>query len=248
MALFALSARHIEDGALFKPVISNGRSLLPSARYLSEAIRSVPADFANCKKLEYAKAYGLISLCAIQMGHPSLLHQYLGLYHAYVAQNGMHDETRWPASLEVAERQICRCLLWSMYRLEVHSACVMGHMIRSQSSQLMVAYPTREDIEGEADIATTSAEHWITGWNFITDLYQVLEHTLLQYRFKRSTSQASRVFPILGTSLVADVLAEVSDMQERLPAQFQKTIDRPKDANQIRCNFQVANRVCTAQV
>ncbi|KAL4919215.1 hypothetical protein BDW62DRAFT_179688 [Aspergillus aurantiobrunneus] len=56
-------------------------------------------------------------------------------------QLSLHDESRWPDAITVCEQEARRRLWWSIYRLEIHTACVLG-IVRTPESRCGVGYPT----------------------------------------------------------------------------------------------------------
>jgi hypothetical protein len=67
-----------------------------------------------------------------------------------------------------------------MYRIEIHSACILGDVVRMPKSQVDVYYP-RITPSTEAD-----AQAWISGWNYITDLFRLLEYAMLSMRVSKT--------------------------------------------------------------
>ena len=216
--------------------------------YLKEALRGIPADLNECRGLEYLRAFGLLSLLGNQMGNPGLHHQYMGLYHALLAQDGLHDEARWPKSMTPVEIQVRRMLYWSMYRLEVHTAIVYGHMTRMRESQSPVSYPKEPNEMTQNYTGNYARDDWITGWNIITDLYRVLEHAVDCFRTSVTQSEPmfKKVRPILSTP--AQCLEEVMTLQAQLPEKFNQAPQPSLNVDLNRCGFQVANLACTIRL
>ncbi|RFU28611.1 hypothetical protein B7463_g7717, partial [Scytalidium lignicola] len=248
MAMCALGARHIETGAIFTTVSFDVGTILHSDTYLLEAIHAIPFRLSHCKGLDYIRAFGLLALCAIQRSDYSSLHRYLGLYHGLVAQDGFHDESRWPKHLTVLEIELRRRVYWCMYRLEVHSACVLGHMIRVSELQSSVLYPSPTmDAQCNCGVSQSCDKHdrWLIGWNLNTDLYRILEHTLLKFRTKKSL-----LLPIIrpqASPSLADVLEAIANLQRQLPVEAVKT-RRLSITNDVRLGFQGANMFCKSQL
>ncbi|KAL1891418.1 hypothetical protein Sste5346_007681 [Sporothrix stenoceras] len=131
----------------------------------------------------------LLCVTGLEKGDAALLQQYLGLYHATVASQSLYDENRWPPSMLSMEKEQRRRLYWYMYRLEVHTALVLGHPVRCPELQSLVAYPEVPDFDGDDD----DEVEWLTGWNFVTDLYRGLEHLLAKFRPRRLLMHHSRI-------------------------------------------------------
>ena len=176
MALCAVSSQVAKLNAVFDQTLLDGHPLPDSEQYFQEAVSKIPYRIAQSEDLDYLRAFGLLAVYSLQRGNHNDLHRYLGLYHALVSQHSFHDESRWPKGLEVTEIDDRRRLFWCMYRLEVHSACVLGHVVRMPESQLSVLYPRifpSMDPEMQA---------WTAGWDYITDLFRLLEYAILSLR------------------------------------------------------------------
>jgi hypothetical protein len=141
MALCAVSSRAAASNAVFDHSLLDGQSLPDSEQYFEEAVSEIPARVAQSKDLDYLRAFGLLAIYSLQRGSHNDLHRYLGLYHALVAQHGFHDESRWPKDLDIIEVNECRRLFWCVYRLEVHSVCILGRVERMPEAQVSVLYP-----------------------------------------------------------------------------------------------------------
>jgi len=121
-----------------------------------------PLDF------EMLQAVGTVCVVAMETSDAVLLQRFLGLYHGALAQQGFHDERRWPVGLSAVEIDGRRRLYWHMYRLEVHTSLVFGHPVRCPELQSAVAYPDLPD-----DDYTESSHdlEWLTGWNFVSKFF-----------------------------------------------------------------------------
>jgi hypothetical protein len=133
IAMCALSAQHAQQGSLFEadePLANFAASTQP---YLDDAMHLVMGQQQpDILDLEYVRACGFLALFGIQTGNLSMIHKYLGMYHGVCARFSLHDEAQWDDMFEISvcELEMRRRLYWAMYKLEVHSACVLGHMIR----------------------------------------------------------------------------------------------------------------------
>ncbi|KAI1627409.1 fungal-specific transcription factor domain-containing protein [Exophiala viscosa] len=179
MAVCAVSCQAAALNAVFDDALLEGLCVPESDQYFSEAVSKVPARIGQSESqdLDYLRSFGLLAVYSLQCGNHSDLHRYLGLYHALVAQTGLHDESRWP-ELPMTEVDDRRRLFWCVYRLEIHSACVLGHVVRLPESQVSVLYPrktTSMDAETQA---------WTLGWDYITDLFRLLEYAISSLRGK----------------------------------------------------------------
>jgi hypothetical protein len=130
IAICAVSSQTAFLNAVFDNALLEGLPLPDSDQYFLEAISEIPIRIEQNEDLDYLRAFGLLAVYSLQRGSHNDLHRYLGLYHALVAQHSFHDQSRWPQSLTISEiDDRCR-LFWCVYRLEVHSACVLGHVVR----------------------------------------------------------------------------------------------------------------------
>ena len=158
-------------GALVASTRANTASSEPIGRtchesYFLSAIASVPFRIHDCSQFGFLQAFGLLTLYSLTISNYSAAHRYLALYHALVAQDGFHDERRWPKSLSIRDLENRRRVFWTMYRLEIHSACLSGHVVRLPEAQAAVLYPM-----GSSPL-----------WNHLTDLHRLLEHSLSMMR------------------------------------------------------------------
>jgi hypothetical protein len=247
MAMCALSAYRITSGAVFSP--SNVSTELNPNVYLDEAIATIPKDFGNSLDFEYLQAIGIVCLTARECGNASLLQQFLGLYHGALAEQGFYDERRWPNNITVIEREERRRLYWHMYRLEIHTSLVLGHAVRCPELQSAVAYPVVPDQD-----FTESLEdlEWLTGWNFITDIYRGIEHLIAYFKNRRMTiNQENRC---LSTAFLIDynpqekILRPLELAYSNLPLRFREARRMSRNVRQNRCGFQTANIIATYQV
>ncbi|OCL02244.1 putative fungal-specific transcription factor [Glonium stellatum] len=273
MAICALSSSRARDGALF-----SGRwdlSLLrnpPSEFFFSAAQDAMPKDLESAGDLNYMRACALLSITSIQYGQSRSMHHFLGLYHTLLEINGLHDESNWPKDAGIVEVEERRRLFWSIYTLDVYTAIVWGGIIRSREAQSNVAYPTALDDEMISDggyqhlpalspimnfqspSSSSSGNNvlcWLSGWNFTTDLYRILEHALDHFRRRRPQNRPSSSFENIfkdtspSESSVLDVILQ---MYQRLPPRFKETPSVVSDTVEHRFNFQTANIAATIQL
>ncbi|CVL12484.1 uncharacterized protein FPRN_15080 [Fusarium proliferatum] len=246
MGLCALSLSHIKDGAVL-PSREETFTTAPLATellpvFIDNAERSIPTDVRGQDAFRYLPTIASLVLVAFQTRHSSLHHRYLGLFHSLIAEQNLHEEVNWPSTLTEPERQRYRRVFWSMYRLEVHSALVMGHVIRCPEQQTMVVYPS----DGSEDSQPTEG-NWLIGWNFVTDLYRSLEHVINHYRVKRAgrtvaDAYSSRLPPREPPALnIESILSALQDGLESLPSDMLTALPPSANAKENLCGFQVAN-------
>jgi hypothetical protein len=141
IAICAVSSQPASLDAVFDHKLLDDIRLPSSEKYFSEVVSKIPIRIKHTQDLDYLRAFGLLAVYSLQRGTQSDLHRYLGLYHALVAQHSFHDEDHWPQDLTMSDIDDRRRLFWCVYCLEVHSACVLGHVVRIPESQSSVFYP-----------------------------------------------------------------------------------------------------------
>ncbi|KAI8163309.1 hypothetical protein K4K49_013119 [Colletotrichum sp. SAR 10_70] len=267
MAICALSASHVRDGALFNPDIPEMIRDEHQQAYLDDGRKAIPDDNRDIPKHEifqYLQVVGTLSLAAIQIKDDVLFEQYLGRYHSIVAQAQFQFESNW-GELPRNEVYVRRQFFWSMYRLEVHSALIQGHVIRCPELQCGVAYPVHVGLSGVLDptgatVGQTRGHSkpeiffpgsWLTGWNYITDLYRMLEHVIVRMRKQRvqavHTDRHDNDMDILLPS-IQEMLDNVLNRKLQLPLYASQAFPSSNNREENLCGFQVANIACTYQL
>jgi len=188
MALCAVSANTAELDAVFDESLLEDQSIPDSEQYFLEAISKIPARFSQLQDFDYLRAFGLLTVYSLQRGNHSDLQHYLGQYHALVAEYGFHDESRWPDNIPLSEVDDRRRLFWCVYRLEIHSSCVFGHMVRMPEAQVSVSYPRT------TPMMDTETQAWTVGWDYITDLFRFLEYAIFSLRACKNRKAVLAVF------------------------------------------------------
>lgn len=249
MAVCAWSARHVQEGAVFTPDIAPSSDELTANHFLKSALDAIPEDLDKCRGFEYLRAIGLICHVAEQTNNIALLHQFTGKYHGLVALQAFHDEARWSGDITIRERNVRRLVFWSMYRLEVHTGAVMGHMIRCPERQCCVAYPTVfTSSDGRETTDSSGSSHWLVGWNHVTDLYRILEHVLTHFKYERASPTAIRPAQLWPYISRESVLEQMRSLEGSLPQNFEAAPKSLSSTTDARRGFQVANIVATAQL
>jgi Fungal specific transcription factor domain/Fungal Zn(2)-Cys(6) binuclear cluster domain len=236
MALCAVSSQTVALNAVFDDTLVEGLDGRDSNMYYSEAISKIPAHAIESQDLDYLRSFGLLALHSLRSGNPGDFHRYLGLYHALVAQNGFHDESRWPRGISMCDVDDRRRLFWCVYRLEIHSACVMGHIVRMPEAQVSVLYPR---ITPAMDPETSA---WTAGWDYITDLFRLLEYAIFSLR-ERKNHKA--VFAVLcdrpSPTTLLDSLARLKASKPRI-----LLLDsNGNDCQSNRCRYMAIQITCT---
>ncbi|KAJ3544341.1 hypothetical protein NM208_g3110 [Fusarium decemcellulare] len=178
--------------------------------YFYNAIDCVPFRIRHCRSPNHMSAFGLLALYSLRVGNFSSLHRYLALYHALVALDGLHDELRWPPNLSAKEVETRRRVFWCMYRLEIHSACLLGHIVRLPQSQASVTYPAKYGYQGDY------GHSWIDGWNYTNDLFRLIEQALVKMR---SPSTRGSLLPVNVLSAhPSGPIQVLQDLKSRKPS------------------------------
>ncbi|KAK5211313.1 hypothetical protein LTR47_007963 [Exophiala xenobiotica] len=273
MAVCALVAARARDAAVYNPRwdIESLQEVDSEVFYAEAALQSADEDLTPDHNL--MRAHAILAICAIQYGKARDMHKHLGRYHTLVAMDGLHDEANWPRNIGIVETEERRRIFWSIYTLDIYTSVVWGGVIRCREQQSNVSYPTEIDDELFSDSGFSSrasmspavigpspsrngvqvqSSSWLCGWNFITDLYRVLEHVITHFRDRRSRlhkrSFLHDIFkdqPGVSQSSVRD---SVMQMYINLPQCFKETHPITYDIKQDRFGFQAANITATIQL
>lgn len=254
MAACALASARGRDGALAAWQADSAQSVpVPSETFYAAARDAIPKDTHCANEFEYLRACALLAIVSIQYGKIDAVHEHLGNYFTLSATQRFYDEPQWPAHLSRVEREERRRLFWSTYTLDVYSSIVWSGQMRSREAHVQVPYPSEADddkLETSA-IGLVDPSCWLHGWNFTTDLYRVLEHTVDKLRSRHAFSGPLRP---MQAAFATDsfsgpvVLQSVLDVYARLPSRF-KTIPSVtgEQAHDI-FGFQAANIQATLQL
>lgn len=123
MSVCALSSARARDGAVplgkWDPVYFTQ----PTAEiFYAAAKNSIPSDLASSRSLNYMRSCALLALFGVQLGKVEIMHQYLGIYHALMAVDGLHDEKNWPDSIGIIEVEERRRLVgYSLFFESCHT-------------------------------------------------------------------------------------------------------------------------------
>ena len=245
ICMCALSVQHVRNGTLFTDDISASECVSSSQDYIDEAVRLTPVDLGSADT-NVIRSYGFLALLGAQTGNSAMTHRYLGLYHGLCAQFGLHDESRWPASISSCEREVRQRLWWAMYRLEVHTACVLGNLVHCSEAQCNVDYPM--GLHHPAFLLGRDGpyEDWFAGWNLTTDLYRVLEHAIVDFRSKKTERpQGGSILGERARPPSAFIASKLAQTQAELLPHFRTAWTRSSDSGRNRCGFQALNILCT---
>jgi hypothetical protein len=134
---------------------------------------------------------------------------------------------------------------------------VWNGVVRSREMHSLVAYPDEEFELRHSGIyeagPSTHATSWVRGWNVITDLYRVLEHTLDSITWdKRNASvnwSCNLPHPIAPASVpIESVMPLMNRLYMDLPQIFKETKVMTGDPTVDMYSFQAANIIVTLQV
>jgi hypothetical protein len=276
MAACALASARARDGAIISSRWKHANLKEPTSQVFHDAARAaVPIDLITAQQHDCLRAQALLALTALQNGQIRTMHQQLGRYHALVAMDGLHDEANWPSDIGVVETEERRRLFWAMYSFDIYTAVVWNGVIRVREAHCNVLYPSDldDDMFDDASLATTSlapapvnaanvvqqahsvhATSWLSGWNFSTDLYRVMEHAVDNFLTRRARLQKrtflNDIFGENGNALPsqASVLKNVMDMYAKLPRRFKEIQPISFNAQEDRFGFQAANITATVQL
>lgn len=134
----------------------------------------------------------------------------------------------------------------------MYLAVIFGSSVRQRgTSQNLVLYPAEVYDDGdisESGVLLRDHEHvsFIRGWNFVTDLYRILEHFIEKARRhppdqNRPADSVTRLFPGTGDWerwSGSDVLQAAEDMYNTLPVQLREARLATGDMHQDRYGFQ----------
>lgn len=109
MAACALAAGRVQDGGLPS---SNGSSTtnlaIRSSTFFTAAEQSLPQDIISIESFDAMRTYPLLAIAGIQDGRIDVMHKYIGMYFAILSIRKWHDESNWPSSMAIAEREQMR--------------------------------------------------------------------------------------------------------------------------------------------
>jgi hypothetical protein len=222
--------------------------------FFSAAQDAIFKDLTKATGIGYMRACALLAVTSIQYGQLQTMHHYIGTFMTLSAIQQFHDEDKWPQNLTMVEREERRRLFWSMYTLDIYAGAVFGSILRSQETHSNVRYPNEiSDEQISADSASPSEElHWMRGWNFTTDLYRILEHTLKRLRRnKQRRDDRTSVVRLLIADSIPDVqvMENILNLYYQLPPRFKEyQVGVTGDKSQDVFGFQAANIQATLQL
>lgn len=264
MALCALSSARARDGALYSRTWDLQSLSSPTSEdYFRAAEDSIPHGAALTQDFDYMRATSLLAITSIQYGKSQLMSYHLSVYHSFVAVGGLHDEANWPPDRGVVETEERRRLFWSTYTLDIFTSIIWNGIVRSREASSNVEYPIEVDDQLFSDNTSYASSAmlqssvgngtcWLHGWNFVTDLYRILEHSvdpLRQLSMKPVRSWSARASEY-GAAVITPthILHQVSTMYSALPNIFKATEPITCNLETDLFSFQAANVAATMQL
>ncbi|KLT45607.1 hypothetical protein CC85DRAFT_240399 [Cutaneotrichosporon oleaginosum] len=262
MAMCAITSARMRDGASYLAeagVKAHLTADTPSSEAFYEAAtRTFPADLSQASEFDYKRAKVILAMLCIQFGNVRQLTTHLGDYMTLCSNDNFHLEARWPSNLPETEVQERRRLFWGAYTVDVYAATTFGGVVRHREAQSTVLYPALVHDDDEITergivprINGTNRPSYLVGWNFTTDLYRILEHSLDQLRIKRlnadNTSHITNFYSTRSGPTPQEGLDLVAQLYSELPDDFKGAKAMTGDMKEDRYGFQAADIMVTMQ-
>ncbi|CAK9782217.1 unnamed protein product [Cutaneotrichosporon oleaginosum] len=253
MAMCAITSARMRDGASYLAeagVKAHLTADTPSSEAFYEAAtRTFPADLSQASEFDYKRAKVILAMLCIQFGNVRQLTTHLGDYMTLCSNDNFHLEARWPSNLPETEVQERRRLFWGAYTVDVYAATTFGGVVRHREAQSTVLYPALVHDDDEITergivprINGTNRPSYLVGWNFTTDLYRILEHSLDQLRIKRlnadNTSHITNFYSTRSGPTPQEGLDLVAQLYSELPDDFKGAKAMTGDMKEDRYGFQ----------
>ncbi|WWC68415.1 uncharacterized protein I206_102342 [Kwoniella pini CBS 10737] len=262
MAVCALAAARLRDGAPKEYHLKH--ELVPSEAYFQAIFTSFPTDLSKARDFDYKRTKVLLSMLCIQYGDISKAILHIGDYCTLISIDGFSLESRWPKGLNTIEIEERRRLYWNAYQADIYLATTFGGMIRHRESQSTVLYPaevlTDDEItpDGILPHAIPGRVSFIRGWNFVTNLYRIIEHALCQMRQRnQSYDGENQIAMLFSTKKVGakkydpgpeEILQTVENLYKDLPDCMRGMKEMTGNTFEDRYGFQAANILITLQI
>ncbi|ORX35538.1 fungal-specific transcription factor domain-domain-containing protein [Kockovaella imperatae] len=255
MAVCADASARVHDGAQIPPTtLLNKRELYPPSELFYHTCLDSMQDMTDFD-FHVMRAEAILGLLCLQYndlrGTYRHIHRYLGMS----AEIGFHNEARWPSDLDCIAREERRRLFWQQYQLDVYLAVTFGSAVRHREAQFNVRYPTEvvddEDISADGVVVRTDQPSFLRGWNFVVDLYRILEHVNDRVRDQRPLAPTDPEFAVSTlfakdshqTPSTGDIFDMIQRLYDALPNAFKETKEMIGDPKADRFAFQAANIV-----
>ncbi|GFZ48434.1 hypothetical protein JCM24511_06182 [Saitozyma sp. JCM 24511] len=259
MAVCATACARVRDGAQLPPSSPlMSETEIPASetfhRACLEACSNVPNDGEISFDLMRTEA--VLGMLCLQHNDVRGSHRHLHRYLGMSAEIGFHSESRWGSDLTAIEVEERRRLFWHQYHLDVQLAVTFGSSIRHREAQCNVDYPAEvyddEDIRPDGvQLLPERGTSLFKGWNFVTDLYRILEHVINKSRVNPPTDLDTlsriglrRASDMDGPS-AQNILEEIGRIYDDLPIEFKMPREMTGDALEDRYGFQAANILIT---
>jgi len=260
MALCALTSARVRDSAIYSFRWRNTALRQPLAETFFEAAENaMPAHALSSQagSFEYSRACFLLAMTSMQFGQPDTTNYWLGTEYSLHAAAGFHDERNWPKSLEPIEIEERRRLFWTTYCLDVFNSIIGGSVIRNREAFSNVGYPAElmdETLLHSRGYNTAGQEevvNWMMGFNFVTDLYRLLEHARDHIQARRAppgrTPFARNPFVAAEPSHLA-ILEMIMSAYMTLPGCLRNIHQPTNNLCEDIYSFQAANIAATLQL
>ncbi|GAB7338235.1 hypothetical protein MBLNU457_4568t2 [Dothideomycetes sp. NU457] len=260
MALCALTSARVRDRAIYSFRWRNTSIRQPSAETFFEAAQdAMPAhaQLSQTGSFEYSRACFLLAMTSMQFGQPDTTSYWLGTEYSLHAAAGFHDERNWPQSLEPNEIEERRRLFWTTYCLDVFNSIIWGSIIRNREAFSNVGYPAEilDETSLQSRAYNTMGQeevvNWMMGFNFVTDLYRLLEHARDHIQARRASPDRTpfvrNPFLAAGPSHTA-ILEMVTSAYMTLPGRLRNVRQPTNNLTEDIYSFQAANISATIQL
>ncbi|TXT04335.1 hypothetical protein VHUM_04102 [Vanrija humicola] len=270
MAVCAIASARVRDGADAMGDTDGGLSLMsklppstpPSEVFYEATVRAFPRDLSQAPEFDYKRSKVILAMLCIQYGQVRQLMTHLHDYITLSAADAFHLESRWPPNLPETELQERRRLFWAAYTIDVYSATTWGGIVSHREAQSTVLYPAEvyDDDEitpdGIVRLPGPNGEEsrgvsFLTGWNFTSDLYRILEHALDDLRKRRqpveNTGRVSALYADRNGPSAAEVLDVVNKLYADLPSEFKGAKAMTGNLEDDRYGYQAADIIVCMQ-
>ena len=255
MGACALTSARVRDGAVPKPYSETLKHPEVSTEIFFSAARdAISKDMTQNEGFDYLRACTLLALTSIQYGQLGAMQQYLGQFFTLAAMQRFYDEKHWRPNLSKVQLELRRRIYWCTYTLDIYTSAIWNCFLRSQEIHANVRYPGDSNEDWVTESPTESRgdkKGWLQGWNFATDLYRILEHTLNKSRAKTFEHEdRRRVDSLLFQDTFSDekVLNTILQLYYQLPSVFKETPPMTGDRAKDIFGFQAANIQATMQL
>lgn len=250
MAVCAISSARQRDGAQIPHFTNPIPDIPPSEVFYRAACNAIPKDLLKATDFDYKRAKSLLTMLCIQYGRVTEVKLHLGEVNTMCSLEGFHNESRWPSGLNPIEVEERRRLVsvqvsltsscadppqfWSIYQLDIYASVIWGLMTSHRESQITVLYPTEVNDDTEitssgfipARQGPTHRVSWLRGWNFVVDLYRVMEHATDRLRASRiggtALDEVTGLYSRKGGPDHNEVLSVVARLYGNLPIEFKR--------------------------